>query len=148
MAIKFLLMINKQGTPRISQFYDTSLDTRERRRLQHDVFQTVVNRGKDLANFVCDQRDDWRIVYRRYVGLYVLLGIDANDSELLALETIHLIVEILDQYFGTVRELDVIFHFHAVYAILDEVILAGHVKETNKHVILSRIKRMPQLASK
>jgi AP-2 complex subunit sigma-1 len=61
------------------------------------------------------------------------------------LETIHLFVEILDTYFGNVCELDIIFHFNKVYAILDEFILAGEVQETNRKVILDRMKELETL---
>ncbi|KAJ8601860.1 hypothetical protein CTAYLR_002670 [Chrysophaeum taylorii] len=141
--IHFFLMINKQGTTRIRKFYNEAL---ARQQIERDVFQTMVSRDKVLSN-VCEVRD-YTVVYHRYVGLYVAVGIDPTDSELLAHETIHLFVEILDRYFGTVRELDVIYHFHAVYAILDEFILAGEVQETNKQMIIQRIKQMPQLAAK
>lgn len=144
--IRFLLMMNKQGTPRISQYYDTELDGSQRRKVESDVYRTIITRGSSSSNF-CEQAD-LSFVYRRYVGLYVVVGIEPGDSEMLALETIHLFVEILDRYFGTVRELDIVYHFNAVYAILDEFILAGQVQETNKDVILQRIKRMPQLSAK
>ena len=57
-----------------------------------------------------------------------------NENELLLMETIHLFVELLDQYFSNVCELDIVFHFNKVYALLDEFILAGEVQETSKKV--------------
>lgn len=39
---------------------------------------------------------------------------DANDNELGALESIHLFVEVLDEYFGNVCELDLVFNFYKV----------------------------------
>lgn len=59
---------------------------------------------------------------------------DVNENELLLMETIHLFVELLDQYFSNVCELDIVFHFNKVYALLDEFILAGEVQETSKKV--------------
>ena len=50
------------------------------------------------------------------------------------METIHLFVELLDQYFSNVCELDIVFHFNKVYALLDEFILAGEVQESSKKV--------------
>lgn len=144
--IRFLLMMNKQGTPRISQYYDAELDGSQRRQVESDVYRTIIARDSSSSNF-CEQQN-MSLVYRRYVGLYVVVGIEPGDSEMLALEAIHLFVEILDRYFGTVRELDIVYHFNAVYAILDEFILAGQVQETNKDVILQRLKRMPQLSAK
>lgn len=41
--------------------------------------------------------------------------VDADDNELSMLEFIHLFVEVLDQYFGSVCELDLVFNFYKVY---------------------------------
>lgn len=53
--------------------------------------------------------------------------VDKEDNELLILELIHFIVEVLDKYFNNVCELDLIFNFHKVYYILDEILMAGHI---------------------
>lgn len=60
---------------------------------------------------------NYKLVYRRYVGLYVILCVDANDNELSYLESIHLFVELLDQFFSNVCELDLVFNFHKVRGI-------------------------------
>ncbi len=52
------------------------------------------------------------------------------------LETIHQYVELLDQFFGNVCELDLIFNFHKAYYILDELVIAGEQQETNKKEVL------------
>ena len=57
------------------------------------------------------------------------MGIDSTDNELSMLELIHLFVEILDKYFGSVCELDVVYNFYKVYSILDEVIIGGEICE-------------------
>jgi AP-2 complex subunit sigma-1 len=61
------------------------------------------------------------------------------------METIHLFVEMLDQYFANVCELDIVFNFNRVYAILDEYVLAGEVQETNKNLILERVRELELL---
>jgi AP-2 complex subunit sigma-1 len=85
------------------------------------------------------------VIYRRYAGLFFIFGVDGSDNELLLMETIHLFVELLDQYFSNVCELDIVFHFNKVYAILDEYILAGEVQETSKKVILERMREFEKL---
>lgn len=80
-----------------------------------------------------------KLVYRRYAGLFFCVCVDANDNELAYLEAIHLFVEVLDAFFGNVCELDLVFNFYKVYAILDEVFLAGEIEETSKHVVLARL---------
>ena len=37
-------------------------------------------------------------------------------------------VEVLDKYFGSVCELDIIFNFEKAYYILDELILGGEMQ--------------------
>jgi AP-2 complex subunit sigma-1 len=85
------------------------------------------------------------VIYRRYAGLFFIFGVDVTDNELLLMESIHLFVELLDQYFSNVCELDIVFHFNKVYAILDEYILAGEIQETSKKVILERMKELEKL---
>ena len=62
-----------------------------------------------------------------------------GDNELLMLELIHRYVEVLDKYFGSVCELDIIFNFEKAYFILDELILAGEVQETSKKAVQKQI---------
>ena len=38
---------------------------------------------------------NYKVVYRRYAGLFFCVCVDANDNELAYLEAIHLFVEIL-----------------------------------------------------
>jgi AP-2 complex subunit sigma-1 len=75
----------------------------------------------------------------------VSMGCDVNENELILMETIHFFFELLDQYFSNVCELDIVFQFNKVYAILDEFILAGEVQETSKRVILERMKDLEKL---
>jgi AP-2 complex subunit sigma-1 len=71
--------------------------------------------------------------------------IGSHDNELAALESIHLFVEILDLYFHNVCELDLVFNFWKVFAILDEVFLAGDIMETSKRVVLERLEQLDKL---
>jgi AP-1 complex subunit sigma 1/2 len=81
----------------------------------------------------------YKLVYRRYASLYFCVGVDPGDNEVLALDVIHTYVEVLDKYFGSVCELDLIFNFHKAYYVLDEVLIAGELQETSKKVILRSI---------
>ena len=75
-----------------------------------------------------------KLIYRRYAGLFFTICCDVTDNELVTLEAVHLFVEILDQYFQNVCELDLVFNFHKVYLILDEFIIGGEFQETSKKV--------------
>jgi hypothetical protein len=59
---------------------------------------------------------------------------------LVTLEIIHRYVEVLDQYFGNVCELDLTFNFQQAYAILDELIIAGEMQEPSSSSVLNMIK--------
>ena len=56
------------------------------------------------------------------------------------LEFIHLFVEVLDQYFGSVCELDLVFNFYKVYQILDEMVVGGEIMETSKLIVNRALK--------
>ena len=61
-------------------------------------------------------------------SLYFALAVDDDENELIVLEMIQHYVEILDRYFGSVCELDLIYNFHKAYFILDEVLVAGELQ--------------------
>ena len=48
-------------------------------------------------------------------------------------------VELLDKYFGSVCELDIIFNFEKAYFVLDELLIGGEVQETSKKSVLKAI---------
>ncbi|CAF1835047.1 unnamed protein product, partial [Brassica oleracea] len=93
-------------------------------------FRLVVNRDSKFTNFV--EFRTHKVIYRRYAGLFFSLCVDITDNELAYLECIYLFVEILDNFFSNVCELNLVFNFHKVYLILDEFILAGELQETSK----------------
>jgi hypothetical protein len=66
------------------------------------------------------------------------MGIDNDENELASLELIHLFVEILDRYFGSVCELDVVYNFYKVYSVLDELIIGGELIETSRMNIMKK----------
>lgn len=68
---------------------------------------------KYQSNFVEFKRST-KVVYRRYAGLFFCVCVDNNDNELAYLEAIHFFVEVLDQFFGNVCELDLVFNFYKV----------------------------------
>ena len=86
----------------------------EKLKLKGEVHRLVAPRDqKHQSNFV-EFRGSQKIVYRRYAGLFFCGCVDANDNELAYLEAIHFFVEVLDQFFGNVCELDLVFNFYKV----------------------------------
>ncbi|KAL9940688.1 hypothetical protein V8E36_000176 [Tilletia maclaganii] len=139
----WIIVQNRQGKSRLSKFW-APYDDDEKVRIRGEVHRLIAPRDqKYQSNFV--EYRNHKIVYRRYAGLYFCVCVDANDNELAYLEAIHLFVEILDTFFGNVCELDLVFNFYKVYAILDEVFLAGEIEETSKQVVLGRLDQLEKL---
>ena len=115
-------------------------EDKEKHKLQTQIHRLLINRGSKFTNFI--EFRNYKIVYRRFVGLYFIFCIDLNDSELIHLEFTQLMVECLDQYFGNVCELDIVFNFHKVFSLLDEMIIGGEIMETSKNMIMAILKKM------
>jgi AP-2 complex subunit sigma-1 len=115
----------------------------EKVRIEAEVHRLVTARDKKYTNFI--EYNAYKLIYRRYAGLFFTIAVDVTDNELSYLETIHLFVELLDSYFSNVCELDIVFNFSTVYAILDEFMLAGEMEETSKKEILDRVKMLEKL---
>ena len=141
--IRYFLVQNRQGKTRISKWY-VHYEDEEKRRLQYEVHRLVNSREQRFTNFV--EFRNHKIVYRRYAGLFFCMCVNSTDNDLAVLEAIHCFVEVLDAYFGSVCELDLIFNFHTVLSILDEVFLAGEVMETCKDSILETCREITKLA--
>jgi len=110
--IRFLLLQNRQGKTRLSKWYVPPPTEAEKFRLEADVHKLIVSRDRKYTNFV--EYQSYKLVYRRYAGLYFSLGVDVTDNELAYLESIHLFVELLDEFFRNVCELDIVFNFNKV----------------------------------
>ena len=135
--IRFFLLLNKQGKTRLSKWYVPAPSESDKFRMEAEIHKIIVSRDRKYTNFV--EYSNCKLIYRRYAGLFFAMGVDITDNELGYLESIHLFVELLDEYFRSVCELDIVFNFHKVYSILDEYILAGEMQETSKREILERI---------
>lgn len=97
--------------------------------------QIALSRETKLSNIF--HHKGCKYVYKRYASLFFCIGMEDEENELLCLMFIHRIVEALDQYFGNVCELDVIFNFERVHTVIDEIMMAGEIQETS----LKEIKR-------
>lgn len=137
--IHFILLQNRAGKTRLAKFYD-GVDEEGRETVRREVHALVNSRGKSESNFVT--YGYVKLVYRRYAGLFFILGIDEKDNDLANLEFIHLLVEVLDMFFKDVCELDLVFNFHKVYLIIDEMVTGGEVMEVSRPVILRRLQKL------
>ena len=139
MKVKFLILQNKQGRTRLSKWY-ININEEEKIKLQNEVYRTIILR--DIKESSIIEYKNYKIVYKKYASLYFILGIDNDENELASLELIHLFVETMDKYFGSVCELDVVYNFYKVYTVLDELIIGGEIIETSKNNILKKLREI------
>lgn len=104
----------------------------------------ILPRTASMASVITAETGE-KMVYRRYASLYFIVGLPDSSNELLALEEIHLFVEVLDRYFGNVCELDIIFNFHRAYAVLFEVVMGGYIVEGSKNEAIQQISKQDVL---
>ncbi|KAJ7407840.1 AP-4 complex subunit sigma-1 [Pitangus sulphuratus] len=128
--IKFFLMVNKQGQTRLSRYYE-HVEINKRTMLEAEVIKNCLCRSKDQCSFI--EYKDFKLVYRQYAALFVVVGIDQTENEMAVYELIHNFVEVLDKYFSRV----IMFNLDRVHIILDEMVLNGCIVETNRNRILA-----------
>ena len=137
--MKFVILQNKQGRTRLSKWY-ININEEEKIKIQNEVYRTIILRDIKESNII--EYKNYKIVYKKYASLYFMFGIDTDDNELASLELIHLFVETLDKYFGSVCELDVVYNFYKVYSVLDELLVGGEIVETSKTNILRKLREI------
>uniref|UniRef100_A0A2K6F8R0 AP-4 complex subunit sigma-1 n=1 Tax=Propithecus coquereli TaxID=379532 RepID=A0A2K6F8R0_PROCO len=111
--IKFFLMVNKQGQTRLSKYYE-HVDINKRTLLETEVIKSCLSRSNEQCSFI--EYKDFKLIYRQYAALFIVVGVNDTENEMAIYEFIHNFVEVLDEYFSRVSELDVSF-FSAVPAV-------------------------------
>uniref|UniRef100_A0A146L0B9 AP complex subunit sigma n=1 Tax=Lygus hesperus TaxID=30085 RepID=A0A146L0B9_LYGHE len=134
--MQFMLLFSRQGKLRLQKWYMAHPD-KLKKKITRELITTILARKPKMCSFL--EWKDLKIVYKRYASLYFCCAIEQDDNELLTLEIIHRYVELLDKYFGSVCELDIIFNFEKAYFILDELLLGGEIQETSKKNVLKAI---------
>uniref|UniRef100_A0A3Q3KRY3 AP complex subunit sigma n=1 Tax=Mastacembelus armatus TaxID=205130 RepID=A0A3Q3KRY3_9TELE len=137
--IKFVLMVNRQGQTRLSRYYQP-VELNRRAALEADVVRCCLSRKKDQCSFV--EYKDFKLVYRQYAALYIVVGVTDTENELSIYELVHNFVEVLDKYFSRV----IMFNLDRVHIILDEMIQNGHIVETNKSRVLAPLTAIDKMA--
>ena len=134
--INFILIFNRQGKVRLQKWYDVYSFT-EKKNIRKEMISTIMARDQKMSNIV--EWKDMKIVYKRYASLIILFATSKEDNELITLELIHRYVEVLDMYFVSVCELDIIYNFEKVHFLLDEFIMAGEVQDTSIKAIVEAV---------
>ncbi|XP_077987309.1 AP-1 complex subunit sigma-2 [Glandiceps talaboti] len=134
--MQFMLLFSRQGKLRLQKWWVAKPD-KDKKKVTRELMTTILSRKPKMCSFL-EWRDS-KVVYKRYASLYFCCSIEDKDNELLTLEIIHRYVELLDKYFGSVCELDIIFNFEKAYFMLDELMLGGEIQETSKKNVLKAI---------
>ncbi|MCJ1329406.1 Sigma-adaptin 3A [Thelotrema lepadinum] len=160
--INAVLVFNNNGQPRLTKFY-TQLDTSVQQRLISEIFTLVANRPSSSCNFLplppllaaatpADKDTIHNtassghtdlpalVTYRHYATLYFILISTSTESPLALLDLIQVFVEALDRLFENVCELDLIFNFETLHAVLGEMIVGGVVVETGLEKIVKGVR--------
>ena len=134
--IHCIMLINRQGKIRLVKWYEANF-IQDKYKYMREVAVTVIGRSSRLCNFL--EWGEYKIVYKRYASLYFITLVDKED------EMIHHFVECLDRYFGSVCELDIIFNYHKAYYIVEEILAAGFIQESDKKGILRSLQQQDSL---
>lgn len=88
------------------------------------------------------------VTYRHYATLYFIVISTATESPLALLDLIHVFVESLDYLFEDVCELDLIFNFETLHAVLGEIIVGGVVVETRREKVVDGVRAQGKVAKR
>ncbi|XP_052111370.1 AP-3 complex subunit sigma isoform X2 [Arachis duranensis] len=113
-----------------------------------NVFSVLCSRAEHVSNFVDAESifgPDSRLVYKHFATLYFVLIFDSSENELAMLDLIQVFVETLDKCFRNVCELDIVFNYSKIHAILDEIIFGGQVLETSSTEVMKAVEEITKL---
>ncbi|KAA8649744.1 hypothetical protein EYZ11_001679 [Aspergillus tanneri] len=153
--INAVLVFNNAGQPRLTKFY-TQIDTQTKQSLIGQIYKLVSQRPPSACNFlplppllsqgarsnVENGPSDapTQITYRTYATLSFIMISTSTESPLALIDLIQVFVEALDRMFENVCELDLIFGYETMHAVLSEMIVGGVVVETNLEKIVAAVR--------
>ncbi|KAG6498497.1 hypothetical protein ZIOFF_046412 [Zingiber officinale] len=120
----------------------------KQKELIRSVFAVLSGRPDNVSNFV--EADaifgpGTRLVYKHLATLYFIFVFDNSENELAMLDLIQVFVETMDRCFKNVCELDIVFNFNKMHAIVDEIIFGGQVLETSSEQVMKAVEEISRL---
>ncbi|XP_019170660.1 PREDICTED: AP-3 complex subunit sigma-like isoform X1 [Ipomoea nil] len=145
--MRAVMMMNDKGKPRLVKFYEHQ-PMEKQQELIRKIYGVLCSRPENVSNFVKVDSlfgSDARLVYKTYATLHVIFIFDGSENELAMLDLMQVFVETLDKCFSNVCELDVVFNFNKVHAILDEIVMGGQVLETSSFEVVKAVEDISKL---
>jgi AP-4 complex subunit sigma-1 len=140
-SVRFMLMVNKAGQTRLASYF-APVHAEERRQVEAELVRKCLARSEKQSNYF--EYKNHTVVFRRYASLFFIAGAHPNENEMAVLEFIHSCVEALDRYFGSVCELDIMFHLDRAHFVLEEMAMSGELVDANKVNALTPVQLLDQ----
>ena len=141
MMLKFVLLVNKQGQTRLSQYY-SYVPVEERVATEADIVRKCLSRSEEAVSYLkartsifrlflfhvqCSfmEYKNFKVVYRRYASLYFIIGIDSGE----------VIGVGCGEFSGTVKIFDLVrwsLGCTLIYLLLDCFVLTFNLYHTPK----------------
>lgn len=126
MGVQFILCLNRRGKVRLQRWY-CPCDEERRRFTIEDVHYRV---GEALAHGggnTIPYGATLKLVFKRYNGVTFIVCVPCLENELYYLQSIPAFVRELDMELENVSELDLVYNFHKMDAILDRFYNCGEL---------------------
>merc|ERR1719482_639278 len=149
--IKGIIIVNNSGQARICKFFqqvhrEGYSPEEAQQSVVRKIYNQICSRPDSFCNYLEGAIPQWgadtKLIYRHYATLYFVFAVSHLESDLGILDLIQVFVEELDKCFENVCELDLIFHSDRVHYILDEIVMAGMVLDTNINNVLKATRDM------
>jgi hypothetical protein len=136
--IEAVLIISRLGLLRFLKIYTEDENKLNKEEMVKSVYQSIRDSKETGIVFDFEYMGEKRkIIFRLYGTIYIVFIIDELENELAILDFINVYMTILDSVFKDVTELHIILNPDKMYLLIDEMISAGVVIETNKNEILA-----------
>ena len=135
MPLQFFLIVNRHGQTRLAQYYTERPKLEERQKLENELIRQCIGRNEDMS--FTFRYGNLKIIYKRYLAIYAIAGVDDDYNELEALSLFDFYFQTLSEYFGTLTESHILYNEAQSYAILNEIVVDGEVVETARPIIIS-----------
>jgi AP-4 complex subunit sigma-1 len=135
--IKFFLIVNRHGETRLAQYYGQRPGIEERQKLENEIIRQCVARNEEMS--FCFHHGDIKLVYKRYLAIYCIAGVDEDANEIAMISLFDLLFQSLRDYFGDITEFHILYRIAETYAALNEIVMDGAIVETSKAKVISTL---------